>query len=51
MLATLSLVDNPNRRLGENGHIELTSEGLGYKLLGLFDKLVRGLDTISSISS
>ena len=45
MLEKLSLVDNPNRRLGENGHIELTFEGLGDAFLGLFDKLVRGLDT------
>lgn len=45
MLATLSLVDNPDHRLGENGHIELTSKGLGDAFLALFDKLVRGLDT------
>jgi len=31
-------------RLGENGHAELTAEGLGDALLALFDKLVRGLD-------
>jgi hypothetical protein len=30
--------------LGENGHAELTAEGLGDALLALFDKLGRGLD-------
>ena len=29
---------------GENGHAELTAEGLGDALLALFDKMVRGLD-------
>ena len=29
---------------GENGHAELTAEGLGDALLALFDKIVRGLD-------
>jgi len=32
--------------LGENGHAELTAEGLGDALLALFDKLVRGLDDV-----
>ena len=34
----------PRRRRGENGHAELTAEGLGDPLLALFDKTVRGLD-------
>ena len=29
---------------GENGHAELTAEGLGDALLALFDKMVRGFD-------
>ena len=33
-----------SHRLGENGHAELTAEGLGDPLLALFDKTVRGLD-------
>ena len=37
-------VDESCLRLGENGHAELTAEGLGDTLLALFDKLVRGLD-------
>ena len=28
---------------GENGHAELTAEGLGDSLLALYDKMVRGL--------
>ena len=34
----------PSHRGGENGHAELTAEGLGDPLLALFDKTVRGLD-------
>ena len=33
-----------SHRRGENGHAELTAEGLGDALLALFDKMVRGLD-------
>ena len=33
-----------SHRRGENGHAELTAEGLGDALLALFDKIVRGLD-------
>ncbi len=35
-------------RLGENGHAELTAEGLGDALLALFDKLVLVSDRHSS---
>ena len=33
-----------SHRRGENGHAELTAEGLGDALLALFDKMVRSLD-------
>ena len=33
-----------SHRRGENGHAELTADGLGDPLLALFDKPVRGLD-------
>ena len=36
-------VPSPHRR-GENGHAELTAEGLGDPLLALFEKTIRGLD-------
>jgi len=36
--------DESRFRLGENGHAELTADGLGDAMLAFFDKLVRGLD-------
>jgi len=36
--------DESRFRLGENGHAELTADGLGDVMLAFFDKLVRGLD-------
>ena len=35
-----------SHRRGENGHAELTAEGLGDPLLALFDKTVHGLDEV-----
>ena len=36
-------LQDASKRLGENGHLELTAEGLGDALLAFFDKLSRGL--------
>ena len=44
MAAPAPAADQGRFGLGENGHAELTADGLGDAMLAFFDKLVRGLD-------
>ena len=38
--------DESRVRLGENGHAELTADGLGDAMLAFFDKLMRVLSVL-----